>query len=146
MKLKPILSRVNKKAQLDSTIVFVGIVLILLFMAPYIMKIVLTPVQKLSTAFSTIDPSNKTSNEINFVQNKFTGMFDWILMFFLIFNIILILITAFLVDIHPAFLIVYFNKTGSNKGSMSNSKFSIKNGYPNYKQFSKILKNLASLI
>jgi hypothetical protein len=46
---KPILLKKNKKAQLDSTIVFVGIVLILLFLAPFIMKIVLTPVQKISS-------------------------------------------------------------------------------------------------
>jgi len=107
MILKPIKRQFSKKAQLDSTVVFVGVVLILLFLAPFLMKIVLTPVQKISQSFSTIDPTNRTSNEINYVQNKFTGMFDWVLMFFLIFNIILVLITAFLVDIHPAFLIVY---------------------------------------
>lgn len=31
-------------------------------------------------------------------------------------------------------------------GSRSNWRFSIKKGYPNYKQLSKVLKNLKSLV
>lgn len=97
----------NKKGQISSIIYFAGIVLVLIFLAPVLMKLVLSVSQPFGEAMATIDQTNKSVDAVNYTEGKFTGMFDWILMFFFIFNVILVLVTAFLVDVHPAFLVVY---------------------------------------
>jgi hypothetical protein len=97
----------NNKGQVQAIIAFAVVVIILVLIAPYLVKIVVAPVSKTSQAFSTIDPTNVSSDAINYVQNKFTSMFDWVIAIFFIFNIVLLLITSFLIDVHPAFLLVY---------------------------------------
>ena len=97
----------NKKAQINAIIVFAAVIIILLFLAPIILKIVVAPVSKVATAFSTVDPTNQSTQQITFIQNKFTGTFDWVIAFFFMFNTIILLLSAFLVDVHPAFLVIY---------------------------------------
>ena len=98
---------ISKKGQINGVIAFVGIVVLLLILAPFLMKLVLSPVDKLSSAFSNIDSSNKSVEATSFIRGKFTGMFDWVIMAAFMFSVILLLVTSFLVDIHPAFLLVY---------------------------------------
>lgn len=97
----------NNKGQMNAIIVFAIVVLMLIFVAPILMKIVVAPVEKVSQAFTNVDPTNRTSNEINFIQDKFTGTFDWIIAFLFMFNTLILLVSAFLVDVHPAFLVIY---------------------------------------
>lgn len=48
-------------------------------------------------------------------------------------------------DITPAFLNIYLSKTESMVESTSSYTFSISNGYPNYRVFSKVLKKSLSV-
>jgi len=101
--------RSSKKGQIQSIIFFAAMVLMLVIVAPLLMKMTTTVVSKFGTAIAS-NPSTNISaatSAITKVQTSFTNTFDWVLMFFFIFNVILLLITAFLVDVHPAFLVVY---------------------------------------
>lgn len=88
---------------------FVVVVVTLIFLAPILLKLTLVPIDKFTTALnSSGDYSmNRSVKDINFIRTKFTSMFDYVIMAFFFFSIILLLITSFLVDVHPAFLIVY---------------------------------------
>lgn len=97
----------ENRGQVNAIIYFGIVVLILLFAAPILMKVVVAPVSKIGTSFATVDPTNKSTEAISYVQNKFTSVFDWVIAVLFMFNIVLLLITAFLVDTHPAFLVVY---------------------------------------
>lgn len=97
----------NKKGDLQSIIMFSAVFLIIIMLAPMLLKIVVTPLNKFGDALSNVDSSKKSVDAVNYVKNKFTGLFDWIIMFFFIFNVVLLIVTAFLVDIHPAFAIIY---------------------------------------
>jgi len=97
----------NKKGQLSSIIFFVIIVLTLLLMAPILIKIVATPLSKFSTSMTATDATNVSSNAITTIKDKFLGAFDWVIMFVFIFFTVLLFISSFLVDIHPAFVVVY---------------------------------------
>lgn len=98
----------SKKGQIEGIITFVVITLILLFLAPILFKVTLTPIDKFTSSISSVDSTNKSVEASSFIRGKFTGMMDWVFMFVFIFSVVLLLISSFLVDIHPAFLIVYF--------------------------------------
>lgn len=98
----------NNKAQVISIIFFIATLVTIFLMAPILMKIVITPSQKFSTALSSIDSTNKSVNAVDFTISKFTQTFDWVVLFFIMFSIVLLLISSFLVDAHPAFFILYF--------------------------------------
>lgn len=97
----------SKKGNIEAIIAFVVVVILLIIVAPFIIKIVIAPVDKFSDAMGTIDSTNKSVEAISYTRNKFTGMFDWIVMILFLFNVALLLITSFLIDVHPAFLVVY---------------------------------------
>jgi hypothetical protein len=101
--------KTNKKAQIQSIIFFAGLVLMLLIAAPIIMKMTNQVLGKFGTSLASSPSTNLTAatGAVTKVQTVFTTSFDWIIMFLLLFNIVLLLITAFLVDVHPAFLIIY---------------------------------------
>lgn len=97
----------NKKANIAAIVSFVVVVIVLLIAAPFIIKIVIAPVDKFSDAMTTIDGSNQSVEAISYIRGKFTGMFDWVILLLFLFNVGLLLITSFLIDVHPAFLVVY---------------------------------------
>ena len=99
----------NKKAQVNGIVAFVVVVISLLIVAPVLMKIVFTTTTGTINAFgsSGIDPGNKSVNSMVYAKDKFISMFDWIVAFFLIFSIMVLLISSFLIDVHPAFFIIY---------------------------------------
>jgi len=103
---KPITLK-NKRGDAQSVIVFAVIVLMMIFIAPILLKVVISPLDKFSTSLSAVDASNKSSNAVTYTKNTFVGMFDWVIVFMLIFNIVVLMITAFFVDTHPIFLIIY---------------------------------------
>lgn len=100
--------KIEKRGQIDGIITFVVLTLVLLFLAPILFKVTLTPIDKFTTAIGTVDNTNKSVVASEFIRGKFTGMMDWVIMAVFLFSIILLLITSFLVDVHPAFFIVYF--------------------------------------
>ena len=97
----------SKKGQIEGIMAFVVITLVLLFLAPILFKVTLTPIDKFTSAIGTVDNTNKSVEASSYIRGKFTGMMDWVIMSIFIFSVILLLVTSFMVDIHPAFLIVY---------------------------------------
>jgi len=97
----------GKKGQLPAAIAFAGIILVLILLAPILLKTVLTPLNKFSSALGTVDSTNKSSSAVGYITNTFTSMFDWIIMFIFIFSIVTLIFSSFFIDTHPAFLVIY---------------------------------------
>ncbi len=97
----------NRKGNLAGIVFFVGLLLGLIIMAPIILKVGTTILSTTATQLSKVDPSNKSSDATTYVKNSLTGTMDWMVMFFVMINILLLLVTAFLIDVHPAFLVMY---------------------------------------
>lgn len=103
--MRSILSKKNKKAQGNSIIAFIVIVLGLLFLAPIIYKIVGTAVGGFGNGIASMSPvANQTAQGIS---NSFTGFLDTFIAIAFLVNVLVLLVTSFLVDVHPAFLILY---------------------------------------
>jgi hypothetical protein len=96
----------NKKAQLENPIVTLvvvvaGILIIGLFMMKYV-NVILTP---FSTALGNV--SATAGSNVTHIQNVFIGFWDWVLIIGFLTNVILLFISAFLVSVHPVFLVLY---------------------------------------
>jgi len=94
----------NSKGQFG-IITLVVVVFVLLLLAPFVIKIVRSSVGGFADSLETIDPN--AAAQVTFVENTFIGLWDWVI--FLVFglNILLLLISSFFIDTHPAFVIVY---------------------------------------
>ena len=97
----------NKKGQLGGIIAVFGVILMLIILAPIILRVGTEVLDKTSTQLQTIDATNNSANQVTFVKNQMTGTFDWVIMFLIMFNILLLLISSFLIDVHPSFLVIY---------------------------------------
>jgi hypothetical protein len=96
---------INKRGQAESIIIFFGIVIAIFIASIIILRItneVLTPFATQLSHFS-----NQSAQVVESVHNNFASVWDWVIILLFLFNIILLLVSAFLVDIHPAFMIVY---------------------------------------
>jgi len=97
----------NNKGQLVGVAFFIMLVAMMIIVAPIILKVGFTILDTTSAQLSTIDSTNVSSDNVNFVKNKIVGTFDWTIMILVIINMLVLLVTAFLIDIHPAFLVIY---------------------------------------
>jgi hypothetical protein len=95
----------NKRGQAESVIIFFGIV-VAIFIASII---ILRLTNSILTPFANqIEPySNQSATVVRSIDTSFAGIWDWVVILLFLFNLVLLLVSAFLVDIHPAFLIVY---------------------------------------
>ena len=83
----------------------VGILIVLIAIAPILLQIVKTTSSGFSDGLDSISPV--ASNQIDAVESKFTGVWDYVIMFLFLFNILLLLISSFFIDTHPLFIILY---------------------------------------
>lgn len=97
----------NKKAQLSSIIAFIGVVILLIIMTPIILKVGYTMLNTTQTNFANLDSTNKSVDVISSTKNTMTNSLDWAVMILIILNMLLLFVTAFLIDVHPAFVIIY---------------------------------------
>lgn len=97
----------NKRGNVMGVIFFMAMLLSMIIIAPIILKVGLTILGTTSDQLAKIDLTNKSSDNVNFVAGKITGTFDWVIMVLVSINLLVLLVTAFLIDIHPAFVIVY---------------------------------------
>lgn len=95
------------RGQIAGLAIFVMVLLGMIIVAPIILKVAVTMLDTTSTQLSNIQPSNQSSDDVVFVKNKITGSLDWAIMLLVLINILVLLITSFLIDIHPAFLVIY---------------------------------------
>lgn len=97
----------NRRGQVTSIIAFVVVIIIMLFAAPMLMKVVTVPTDRFMTALSSVDASNNSVAAVSSIKNTFTTTFDWVVIFLFMINVIILLVSAFLVDVHPAFIVIY---------------------------------------
>lgn len=98
----------KRKGQIDGGIItFVAVVITLLFLAPILIKVVSVPLQGFSSSLSSIDSSNTSTNAVEMVRTKYVGLLDTVVLIMFLILIIVLLVSSFLVDIHPAFIILY---------------------------------------
>jgi hypothetical protein len=95
----------NKRAAIGGIVAFIGITIVLLMLAPIILKVVTIPLGKFPTSIAPI--SNQSAEATTYGLNKINSLFDIVIVAVFFFNILLLLVSSFLIDIHPAFLIVY---------------------------------------
>lgn len=97
----------NFKGQLDIPMVaLVALILGIILAAPILMKIVDTTLTNVDTSFQNSSFINE-GNEISLVKTKFMGLFDTLVIAVFLILVVLLLISAYLVDISPGFLILY---------------------------------------
>lgn len=100
----------NKKAQMDMPIVvFAGMVIALLMLAPIILKIVRTSIEPVSSALNN---SGSVGGELGaqnmtYILGIFVGFWDGVLLFAFVFLVLLLIISSLFIDTHPIFIIVY---------------------------------------
>lgn len=95
----------NKSGQAESIIIFFVLIVAVLITSIIILRMtnaILTPFQNQIGNFSA--PAGAA---VEYAHSRMTTVWDWIIVLLILFNIILLLVSSFLVDIHPAFLIVY---------------------------------------
>lgn len=96
----------NKKAQLDFGLVtFLGIIIIILILAPILVNVVTTILGEVGTNINNTNVAAGVA--VSSVETSFTNLWDIVIISLFLLNVILLLITAFLIDIHPAFMIMY---------------------------------------
>lgn len=96
----------SKKAQIGFDITAIAIVLIFIFIiAPIALKMTTSVTSKFSSAINPI--SNKSANTVAAIETKFTSWWDTVIMIAIVGNIILLIISSFLVFVHPAFILVF---------------------------------------
>jgi len=92
------------KAQIG-LVSLVGVIIALLFLAPIFLNIVTTTTGKFATALNATD--SNAADTVTGITNTYTGLWDWVLIIVFGLNVLLLLISAFFIDTHPAFLLVY---------------------------------------
>lgn len=95
----------NKKGQISDMVFLAGYSIAILLVGIFLYFIFSTILTKTAITVSSID--NVSANAINYGVTSFDRFWDYVILAFLFFNIISLFITSFLVDIHPAYSILY---------------------------------------
>lgn len=97
----------NNKGQLGGIVFFSAMVIVIILIAPIILKVATTMLDRTASQLAIIQPSNQSSTQVTFVKNQITGTFDWFIIALVFVNMLVLFVSAFLIDVHPAFLILY---------------------------------------
>lgn len=96
----------RKKGQLAIPIItFTIIVIFLLFIAPFMLKIFNSIVNPLQPILG--NQSLAAGGAVQKISDTFTTWWDWVIMLVFILNVLIFLVSAFLIDTHPAFALVF---------------------------------------
>ena len=94
----------SSKAQFD--IMTIGIVVIMIIvLAPITFQLISSMNSKFTAQLNII--SNKSANNVGYIENRFETWWDTGMMIAIIGNFVLLIISAFLIVVHPAFIIVF---------------------------------------
>ena len=85
----------NKRGQI-AIISFVGMVIVMLMLAPIVVKIVRSSVGGFSDQITPINAEAGAS--VDFIETTFLNLWDWVILLGFAFNIILLLISSFFID------------------------------------------------
>lgn len=97
----------NKKGQLADfpILTFVVVVIGLLFLAPILFKMVYDPLDKFGGSIASV--SQGANESVTHIKDTWVNFWDYVIILALLANILLLLITSFFIDVHPAFIAVY---------------------------------------
>lgn len=95
----------DKKGQALSIIFFFIIVLGILIIAVLIMSLVNTILEPFRVQIQPIN--NESATTVGDIQTSFNSVWDWVIIFLFLFNLVLLFVSSYLVDVHPMFLVLY---------------------------------------
>jgi len=105
MRNKLEIKKMNKKGQAISIVFFFIIMLSVFILAVLLMSLVNTVLEPFRSSISTVD--NRSAEAVGDIQTSFNSVWDWAIAFLFLFNLVILLFSSFMVDIHPAFLVMY---------------------------------------
>jgi len=103
--MRPLLKTKNKKAQALSIVAFFVIMLSVFVLAVLLMSFVNTILEPFRENIAIV--SNESADTVEDIQTSFNAVWDWTIALLFLFNLIILLFSAYMVDIHPAFLVFY---------------------------------------
>ncbi len=95
----------NKRGQIGDIVYYVGYAIAILVIGVVLYYLSSTMLTKTATAIAPLD--NVSSQALTWGVTTFDRFWDYVLLAALFFNILILFISAFLIDLHPAFLILY---------------------------------------
>jgi len=95
----------QKKGQIISISAFFVIVLSVLILATIIMSFVNTILTPVSSSLGNI--SEEAGNAVTNIESSFNKWWDIAIVLLVFLNVIILMISAYMIDTHPVFLIVY---------------------------------------
>ncbi len=93
-----------KKGQIG-IVSLVGVIIALLFLAPILLNIVTTTTGEFAEAINKTDTN--AANAVTSIKDTYTSLWDWALILIFGLNVLLLFISAFFIDTHPAFMLVF---------------------------------------
>lgn len=93
-----------KKGQIDM-VFFMVLAVMIIIIAPIMMTVFRTAVGGFSDGLANVNSGAAATVDV--IENKFIGFYDILVVCVLLVNILMLFIMAFLVDVHPAFLMFY---------------------------------------
>lgn len=100
----------NKKGQMDFPILTFAIILIgLIILAPIVLKVVRSTVTPFSASLGNLSTAGGDIGQTNsnYVLGVFVNFWDGVIIFAFLFAVILLFVSAFLIDANPFFVILY---------------------------------------
>lgn len=96
----------NKKGTLDYPIITVIFILIaLLFLAPIMLKIVTEVTTPFANSLNNV--SAGSGDVVTSISNTFVTFWDKVIMIAFLINLVLLILSAFLIRTHPFFIVLY---------------------------------------
>lgn len=103
--MRRIAKKLNRKAQLNSIIAFVAVIVALLITAPIVLKIFNSVTGGFAT--SVQNTSADAYNAVTYGQTTVNTFWDYVILVAFITNVLLLFVTSFLIDMHPALVVLY---------------------------------------
>jgi len=96
----------NRKGDIDFGIIgFIAVVAILIMLAPILYGIVNKILTPLGSSLG--NQSVQAGQAVSSIQTGFNSMWDGVIIVLFVLNVILLFVSAFLVDVHPIFIVIY---------------------------------------
>lgn len=100
----------NNRGQIDFPLIsFIVIIVTLLVLGPILLKImnsILTPVQA-NFGNMTVGGAKEAAAAVTYIHNTTISFWDWVLLMLFIVQVLLLFISAFMIDVHPVWIVIY---------------------------------------
>lgn len=95
----------NKKGIIGSVIIFFAIMIGVFIISIVILKLSNSILGPMQTSVGNV--SETAGTNVGYIKDTFANWWDYVIVLLFLLNVILLFISAFLVDINPAFLFLY---------------------------------------